>query len=158
MVGGPSCKSGNTVSWGMQVWPRRIIWYNTSLNTVPLIRVTDVRVLRFRHSNITLSERDSFVSRGLTELEILQVGWCELRTIELGAFNGLTKSTKLYINFNKISEIIPGTFENMSNLKYLDLRPNSLKQLDGRVFRGLVNLKSIYLGNNKLQFLTQIRW
>ena len=69
-----------------------VICYNTLLTTVPLIRLTDVRVLALRH-NITLFERDSFVSRGLNELEILQVGWCELRTIELGAFNGLTKLT-----------------------------------------------------------------
>jgi hypothetical protein len=49
-----------------------VIYYNTSLITVPLIRLTDVRVLALRHNNITLSERDSFVS--LIQLEILQVG------------------------------------------------------------------------------------
>ena len=72
-----------------------VICYNTSLTTVPFIRLIDVRVFGLCHNNITLFERDSFVSRGLNELEILHVGWCELRTIELGAFNGLTKLKEL---------------------------------------------------------------
>jgi hypothetical protein len=61
-----------------------------SLNAVPLI-LTDVRILSLDNNNITLLERDGFVTRGLTELEILDVSYSGLRTIELGAFSGLTK-------------------------------------------------------------------
>ena len=86
-----------------------VMCYNTSLTTVPLICLTDIRVPGLHHNNITLFERDSFVPRGLTELEILQVGWCELRTIELGAINGLTKLTELSLWRNKLNEIIQCT-------------------------------------------------
>jgi len=47
--------------------------------------------------------KDRFVS--LTELKNLSVVNCGLRTIELGAFNGLTKLTKLFILSNEVSKI-----------------------------------------------------
>jgi hypothetical protein len=130
-----------------------VICYNTSLTTVPSIRLTDVRILGLRHNNITLFEKDSFVSRGLTEQAILQVGWCELRTIELGAFNGLTKLRELSLWHEELYEIIQGTFENMNNLKFLSLLYNRLEHLDSDVFSGLVNLERIYLAENKLKYL-----
>ena len=130
-----------------------VICYNTSLTTVPLMRLTDVRVLRLRHNNATLFERDNFISRGLTELDILQVGWCELRTIELGAFNGLTKLRELSLWRNELNEIIRSTYENTNNLKILSLFYNRVEHLDSGVFSGLVNLKRIYLAENKLKYL-----
>jgi hypothetical protein len=80
-------------------------------NTVPVIGLTNARVLELVKNNITLIERDGFVS--LTELEELRVWNCGLRRIELGAFNGLKKLTELFIWGNELSEIIPGTFENL---------------------------------------------
>jgi len=59
-------------------------------------------------------ERDHFVSQ--TELEILSLWECRLRTIELGEFNGLTNLTEL-LKVGEISKIKPGTFENMISLK-----------------------------------------
>jgi Leucine-rich repeat (LRR) protein len=98
-----------------------------------------------------LLERDSFIL--LTELEILQVYKCGLKTTEFGAFNGLTKLTELSIRGNEISEIIPATFENMNSLGSLHLGSNRIEHLEIDVFRGLVNLKFIYLGENSLQYL-----
>ena len=129
----------------------RVDCYGPSLNSVSLNHPTNIRVLKLNYNNVTLFKRDSFVS--LIELEGLHEEWCGLRTIYLGAFNGLTKLTKLYVKFNRISEIIPGTFENKSNLKYHDLRHNKLKHLDSDVFSGLVNLERIYLAENKLKYL-----
>ena len=122
-----------------------------SLTSVALIRLTGVRIIVLRNNNITLLEKDSFVS--LTELEVLFVFRCGLNTIELGAFNGLTKLTDLGIRNNKISAIIPGTFKNMCNLERLQLRYNRLDHLDIDVFSGLYNLKIIDLTGNKLQYL-----
>ena len=124
-----------------------------SVTAVSLIHLTNVRDLRLYYNNITLFERDCFVSRGLTELEILLVFRCGLRTIELGAFNGLAKLTHLLMYDNEISEIIPGTFENMSNLEGLFFGNNGLEHLDSDVFSGLFNLKHIDLEHNKLQHL-----
>ena len=67
--------------------------YKKSLTAVPLIHLTNVRILRFERNVITLLEKNSFIS--LTELEELDIRYCGLRTIELGAFNGLTELTGL---------------------------------------------------------------
>jgi hypothetical protein len=126
---------------------------DASLNSIPFIFPTNVRELVLYNNSITSFENDSFPSRGLTELEELTAGRCELRTIQLGAFNGLTKLTHLTIWSNGISEIIPGTFQEMSRLEYLDLQDNRIEHLEVGVFSGLINLKSIILKENKLQYL-----
>jgi hypothetical protein len=123
------------------------------LNSIPLIFLTNVQELVLNGNNITSLEKDSFISRGLTELEYLYVDYCGLETIELGAFNGLTKLTRLSMKENKISEIIPRTFENMSRLEKLELTLNRLKHLEVDIFSGLINLKHIDLYGNKLQHL-----
>ena len=68
-----------------------VVCSGPSLNPLPLTHVTDVQVLWLMENNIKLLEKDSFVS--LTGLDVLYIYNCELRTIELGAFNGLTKLT-----------------------------------------------------------------
>jgi len=122
-----------------------------SVNPIPLIHVINVQNLWFYENNITLLEKDYFVS--MTELENLRVYNCGLRTIEFGAFNGLTVLSDLRIMYNNLSEIIPGTFENLSSLEHLDLRHNYLKRLDCAVFSGLVKLKHLILTGNQLQYL-----
>jgi Leucine-rich repeat (LRR) protein len=122
-----------------------------SLNHVPLIHLTDVRILRLSYNEINILEKDSFVS--LTELEELNIYNCGLETIELGAFNGLTELTELSIWNNEISEISPGTFENLNSLEYLNLMNNRLEHVDRAVFSGLVKLKRVTLSGNQLQYL-----
>ena len=123
------------------------------LHNVPYIstRVTDNRYVKSFRKFITVLERDSFVS--MTELVILTVHKCELRTIKLGAFNGLTKLQRLPIESNEISEIKPGTFQNLNSLKILELIMNRLEHLECGVFSGLVKLKIINLAGNKIQYL-----
>jgi hypothetical protein len=125
---------------------------STSLKPVPLI-LTDVRLLELFDYNTSLFERDAFFSRGMTNLEILDVRFCGLRKVEFGAFNGLTNLKELTIWGNKISEIIPGTFENMISLDHLNLMYNRIEYLNSDVFSGLVNLKYIDLRGNQLQCL-----
>jgi len=107
---------------------------STSLTDLPLIQFTDVRAISLYNSNITLLEKNGFVS--MTELKFLHILSCELRTIELGAFNGLTKILYLSIQGNNISELLKGTFDNMSNLYHLDLSDNKIEHLDRDVFSG----------------------
>jgi len=80
-------------------------------------------------------EKDSFVS--MSELNILEINECGLRTVELGAFNGLRELTVLEMHHNEISDILPGTFEYMNCLEYLDLSYNRIKHLNSAVFSGL---------------------
>ena len=125
----------------------------SGLNSIPSILPKYVRVFVFEKNNLTFFENESFVSRGLVELNIIKAEYCKIRKIELRAFNGLTKLTHLSMKGNEISEIIPGTFEKISSLEYLDLSYNRFEHLESDVFGGLVNLKYINLGGNKLQYL-----
>jgi hypothetical protein len=68
-----------------------VICDSASLNDIPLIHLTDVRELWFIGSKIRFLVKYGFVS--LTELERLYVARCELRTVELGAFNEFTELT-----------------------------------------------------------------
>ena len=125
-----------------------------SLTSVPLINLTDVLVLNLSNNNITLLQKNIFVS--ITELKILYIDFCELRTIELGAFNGLTKLTQLSMNDNQLSDILPGTFENTISLENLDLYDNKIKHLNSSMFgglgafTGLTNLKSLFIVRNDI--------
>jgi Leucine-rich repeat (LRR) protein len=122
-------------------------------NNITSIIPTDVRRLLFHLIRITSLEKDRFISKGLTELEYLDVVFCGLERIELGAFNGLTKLTYLTISDNKISEILSGTFQNLIRLQELHLRYNRIQHLQVGVFLGLINLKYIDLRANELQYL-----
>jgi hypothetical protein len=92
---------------------------DSGLNSIPSTLPTHEILLVLNGNNITFFENDSFVSRGLVELLAIQADFCEVRKVDLGAFNGLTKLTNLSIEGNEISEIIPGTFEKSTHLKYL---------------------------------------
>ena len=66
------------------------------------LSLTGVQVL-YIIANITSFDRGIFVSRGLTDLEVLGVRRCGLSTVELGAFKGLTELTELILEGNKLS-------------------------------------------------------
>jgi hypothetical protein len=126
---------------------------DAGLKRIPSILPIQVRILVLDGNSITIFENDTFVSKGMVDVEKLQAGFCKIRKIELGAFNGLTILTDLSLEGNDISEIIPGTFEMISRLEYLDLKYNKIEHLECDVFRGLVKLQYINLKGNKLQYL-----
>jgi Leucine-rich repeat (LRR) protein len=125
----------------------------SGLNSVPSVLPTHVRQLVLDDNSITYFENDSFVSRGLVDLQMIHADFCQLRKIELGAFNGLTILMRLSVRGNLIGEILPGTFEKISRLEYLHLEHNIIQHLGSDVFSGLVNLKYIGLEGNKLNYL-----
>jgi hypothetical protein len=125
----------------------------SGIYTIPLLLLADVRGFLLGNNNITFLENDSFVSRELIELEVLQADFCQIKTVDVGTFNGITNLKHLSVRGNEISEIIPGTFEKMSSLEYLDLAHNKLKHLDVGVFTGLINLQTVFLARNKLHYL-----
>jgi Leucine-rich repeat (LRR) protein len=126
---------------------------DSGLNDIPSILPTQVRILVINGNNITIFENDTFVSKGLIDLEVLEADFCRIRKIDLGAFNGITKLTHLSVQGNEISDIIPGTFQMISSLKYLDLKYNKIERWESDVFRGLVILQIINLEGNMLQNL-----
>jgi Leucine-rich repeat (LRR) protein len=127
--------------------------YKSSLNNIPLIFPTNVQQLWLYENNITSLENDSFISRGLTELEEIRLAESGLKTMELGAFNGLQSWRDLLILGNEISEITPGTFKPMSRLQTLFLTGNRIEHLEVDIFSGLIILKFINPKENNLQYL-----
>jgi len=128
-----------------------VICDDTLLKDINLIHLRVFREIFLFDYNIPLLQKDSFVI--LTELEELDLERCGLRTIELGAFNGLTNLMRLSLCYNEICEIIPGTFQYIISLVYLNLQRNKIEHLDRNVFSGLFKLTFIDLNGNKLQFL-----
>jgi netrin-G1 ligand/netrin-G3 ligand len=125
----------------------------SGLNRIPSIFPSHVRILQLVGNNITYFENDSFVSKGLVDLEVLKADFCKIRKIQPGAFNGITQLMYLSLESNDISEIIPGTFDMTSRLELLHLQYNKIEHLETDVFRGLVKLQYIDLKRNKLQYL-----
>jgi Leucine-rich repeat (LRR) protein len=122
----------------------------SSLNSIPIMFPTGVQGLMLEDSRITSLEKDAFDSRGLNDLLLLTINYCQVETIELGAFNGLAELIFLSLTGNEIREIIPRTFQNMRSLKYLYLWDNIIEHLEVDVFLGLDNLAYIELGANNL--------
>ena len=119
---------------------------DSALNSIPSNLNRRAQTLVLDGNNISFFENDSFISRGMGELLIINADFCKIRKIQLGAFNGLRKLTRLSIQGNEISEIIPGAFENSSHLEYLHLDYNKIEHLESDVFSGLVKIKYINLG------------
>ena len=84
--------------------------FNKLLHNIPSVYLTHVQKLVLNANNITALKNDSFISIGMTELDILLLERSRLQTIEVGAFNGLTKLTYLSMRSNGIREITHGTF------------------------------------------------
>jgi Leucine-rich repeat (LRR) protein len=125
----------------------------SGLKNFPSTLPTHVRKLELDGNRIPFIETGILSSRGLVELKILKVGFCNISQVDLGAFDGLTKLVHLSMNHNNISEIIPGTFEKISSLEYLYLKHNRIERLGVDLFSGLVNLKYVNLEENNLQCL-----
>jgi Leucine-rich repeat (LRR) protein len=126
---------------------------DSRLNSIPAILPKHVRHLILDFNNIPLFAKDNFVSKGLVELGTIEADFCNIKKIEVGAFNGLPKLKRLSMHSNQISEILPGTFEKNVRLDYLNLANNRIEHLEVDVFYGLVNLDSINFQGNNLQYL-----
>ena len=118
----------------------------TSLKSVPLIHLTNVRELKLSINNITLWKKDSFIS--LTELDELYIELCGLRTIRLEAFSGLAKLTGLFLAGNGIENLYSAVFSGLVNLKFINLRKNKLQNLHPDTSSRLPNLQKLYSVNN----------
>jgi len=125
----------------------------SSLNSMTVTFHTDVRTLKLDHINLTSLKKDTFLSRGLTQLERLSTKSCGITRVEPGAFNGLMKLEQLSLMGNMIREIEPRTFENMTTLEELYLVSNKIEHLEPDAFWGLSSIDGIWLDGNKIEYL-----
>jgi hypothetical protein len=126
---------------------------NSSLNSITVTFHTDVRTLKLDYIKLTSLKKDSFVSRGLTQLERLSTKSCGIVRVEPGAFNGLINLVQLSLMNNMIQGIEPRTFENMTTLEELYLVNNKIENLEPDSFWGLSSLDGIWLDTNKIGYL-----
>jgi len=125
----------------------------SSLNSITVTFHTDVRTLKLDYINLTSLKKDTFLSRGLTQLERLSTKGCGITRVEPGAFNGLMKLEQLSMMSNMIREIEARTFENMTMLEELYLVSNKIEHLEPDAFWGLSSLDGIWLDGNKIEYL-----
>lgn len=85
-----------------------------------------------------------------TGLEILNLEWNMITTIESWTFNGLINIQQLYLRGNQIETIEPGTFAELTNLEELYLSRNQIETIESWMFLWLDDLSEIYLSRNQI--------
>lgn len=120
-------------------------------------------------------EMDAGTNRILLKLEVLHLGYNEIKNLAPFQFNrlpslkalflqgneisklegldGLSSLVELVLDANRVKTILPSTFSGLSNLTELHLEENRLISLAG--FEDLPKLKRLYLGSNKIQDISE---
>ncbi|XP_065372418.1 protein artichoke [Calliphora vicina] len=125
-----------------------------SLATVPsnsLNGPTALRHLSLRHNYITSLRYESFIAQ--PQLEIIDLRYNEIKTIEGLAFKGLRKIREIKLAGNRVTNLNSDVFENLPTLQKLDLSENFIQQFPTVSLRPINNLKSLNLSSNMLQRL-----
>jgi len=101
--------------------------------------------LNLRDNNLHLSSR--FFSH-TPELQWLELGDNDLRSLKRGTFDNLKNLTLLNLWKNHLTELQPGIFDELVSLQILDLNTNGLTSLNEHIFAKLGKLKIINLSRN----------
>ena len=91
-----------------------------------------------------------FTESGLTEINLSHNG---IKTLEVGAFEGMTSLTELDLRYNRITELTEGIFGGLTAVTDLILRENRLTGLPKDIFDGLSALEDIDFSINDLTTL-----
>lgn len=101
----------------------------------------------------TLS-RDSFSAQ--PQLEIIDLRYNTLRSIDSQAFQGLRRIREIKLAGNRIVHLNSDVFEQLSTLQKLDLSENFFNQFPTVALASIVALKALNLSSNMLQVRRQI--
>jgi Leucine-rich repeat (LRR) protein len=115
------------------------------------INSLSLKVLAILGCNISSVSVETFAK--LSELEVLDMSYNYLRSLDINILKVLPKLSKLLLESNEINEIISGETGNKVFLEYLNLDNNKIEYLGIDVFYGLINLKYIYLKGNNLHYI-----
>ena len=91
-----------------------------------------------------------FTESGLTGINLSHNG---IKTLEIGAFEGMTSLTELDLRYNRITELTEGIFGGLTAVTDLILRENRLTGLPKDIFDGLSALEDIDFSINDLTTL-----
>ena len=87
-------------------------------------------------------------------LEIIDLRYNEIKTIEGLAFKGLRKIREIKLAGNRINTLNSDVFENLPTLQKLDLSENFIQKFPSVSLSQIENLKFLNLSSNMLQ----VRW
>uniref|UniRef100_A0A8C6TB60 Leucine rich repeat containing 4C, genome duplicate b n=1 Tax=Neogobius melanostomus TaxID=47308 RepID=A0A8C6TB60_9GOBI len=125
----------------------KVICTRRGLRDVPDGISTNTRYLNLQDNLIQVIKVDSF--KHLRHLEILQLSKNHIRSIEIGAFNGVPSLRRLDLGeLKRLSYISDGAFKDLSNLRYLNLGMCNLKEIPNIL--PLVRLEELEMSGNQL--------
>ncbi|XP_053947146.1 chaoptin [Anastrepha ludens] len=110
-----------------------------------------LRHLSLRHNHITTLHYKAFVAQ--PQLEIVDLRYNEIKTIEGLAFQGLRAIREIKLAGNRITNLNSDVFEHVPTLQKLDLSENFINQFPTVSLTAIGNLKSLNLSSNMLQRL-----
>ena len=87
---------------------------------------------------------------GLTNLQVLDLGFNKITSIENGSFHGLANLEVLSLVGNELWRIESGQFAGLNNLETLILFSNRIQSIEDGAFEGLSNLQDLLLHDNLL--------
>ncbi len=88
-----------------------------------------------------------------SELKLLSINDCQLKSIEKGVFNSMQNLYNLSLSRNEIEYIRNDSFLPLteSNVFYLYISDNKLKEIQNGTFNGLSRLQVLYLDKNQIE-------
>ncbi|XP_014259586.2 leucine-rich repeat and fibronectin type III domain-containing protein 1-like protein isoform X2 [Cimex lectularius] len=111
-------------------------------------RAQPIDLLYVNNSSIKALASGGFKNLRLTNL---QLSSCRIKTISIGAFEGLHATLKnLYLQDNEIEEIPIDALRPLKNLTTLDLSKNKILKVPDNAFATLENLATLKLNDNNL--------
>ncbi|KAG7472693.1 hypothetical protein MATL_G00111520 [Megalops atlanticus] len=117
------------------------------LSSVPINISSDTQVLLLQSNNISYVtvELQSLVN--LTELDLSQNHFTQIRDIGL---NNLTNLITLYLEENQVKELPDFCLKDLASLEELYINHNQISSIGPKAFSGLGNLLRLHLNSNKL--------
>ena len=128
-----------------------------NVTTLPnLAGIVSVDAILFLECNIKFIEYNAFHSKGLLNLNRLNLKGNNIETIQRGTLDFLPNLRWLSIQNNSISRIDKYYFENLSSLRKLYLDDNKITEIENGTFWHLSHIEIVGLSHNNLRALPNI--
>ncbi|CAL4148213.1 unnamed protein product, partial [Meganyctiphanes norvegica] len=113
------------------------------------------QVLDLRRNNLQIVPKDSFLERGLVNLQKIWLRGCNIKRIERGAFRKLTNLVELDLTDNNLNVIPIDVLKDVPGLRVLLLAHNSISTVPAGAFKKTSELVRIDLSHNRIQAMKE---
>lgn len=125
------------------------LYINNAINNIPkdaLRSFTKLKNIGFTSNEIEILHNETLENPNLESLKII---YCEVKTIESGAFSKLPNLRKIELVGNKLTVIQKNVFSNLE-INFLKLSVNQIWKIEKNSFANLSNLEYLGLDYNNL--------